>query len=380
MKILVIIHEFPPIGGGGGPIARDLSGEWAASGHQVRVVSSHFGNLAKREIVDGVEIVRLPSHRTEMYRAKLPAMAGYIFAALRYCLFEMKDFRPDIIHVHFAVPNGPVAFLLSKFWKIPYVLTVHLGDIPDASPEKTGKWFKYIFPFTPPIWKKAARIIAVSQFSRQMALRKYSVPITVIPNGVNYQKIKVSSVQPHNIPEIVFAGRFVPQKNINQIVKTCVKIKDLSWHCTLIGDGQEKEKLLNLIASNELQDRFTITGWKTPEQVIEIFQKSDILFLPSRSEGLPVVGIQAMACGLALVLSTAGGNPEIILAGRNGFVEDPDDTDGFVRDFTELLTSSEKLLNFRKTSLEEAKAFDIKIISKDYERVFTDVVQNKNCQ
>ena len=78
MKILVIIHEFPPIGGGGGPIARDLSGEWAASGHQVRVVSSHFGNLAKREIVDGVEIVRLPSHRTEMYRAKLPAMAGYI--------------------------------------------------------------------------------------------------------------------------------------------------------------------------------------------------------------------------------------------------------------------------------------------------------------
>lgn len=377
MKILVIIHEFPPIGGGGGPIARDLSREWAASGHQVRVVSPHYGDLAKKEIIDGIEIVRLPSHRTEMYRAKLPAMAGYIRAALHYCLHDMKDFRPDIIHVHFAVPGGPIALILSKHWKIPYVLTVHLGDIPDASPEKTGKWFKFIYPFTPPIWKKAAKVIAVSQYSRQMALKKYTVPIMVIPNGVDYRKLKVSSIQRHPVPEIVFAGRFVPQKNIAQIVETCARLKDLAWHCTLIGDGQEKEKLLNLIDLNGLKDRFLITGWRTPEQVIEIFQNSDILFLPSRSEGLPVVGIQAMTCGLALILSTAGGNPEIISVDRNGFIEDPDDTDGFVRDLTELLTTPEKLLEFRRYSLEAAKAFDIKTISEEYERVFTDILRNK---
>ena len=67
--------------------------------------------------------------------------------------------------------------------EVPYVLTAHLGDIPGASPEKTKKWFQYIQPFTPPIWKNAARVIAVSEFSRTMALKSYNVPIDVIPNG-----------------------------------------------------------------------------------------------------------------------------------------------------------------------------------------------------
>ena len=166
MKILVLIHEFPPIGGGGGPIARDLSLQWVKAGHQVRVVTARFGDLPAFENIEGLEVVRLDSHRTESFRAKMGAMIGYITAAVRYCCFECWDFQPDIIHVHFAVPNGPAAMAAAAKMKVPYVITAHLGDIPGASPEKTKKWFSYIQPFTPPIWKKAARVIAVSEFSK----------------------------------------------------------------------------------------------------------------------------------------------------------------------------------------------------------------------
>ena len=375
MRILVIIHEFPPIGGGGGPIARDLSAEWVKNGHQVRIISAHYGDLPHKEIWNGIEIIRLSSFRTEPFRAKMKAMTGFILSAVWYCLFKMKDFQPDMIHVHFAVPGGPVALLVSKLKKSPYVRTVHLGDIPGASPEKTGQWFRFVRPLTPPIWKQAAKVIAVSEYSRKIALETYNVPIQVIPNGVDYQKIKASSVQLHAVPQIVFAGRFVPQKNLNQIIRTCEKIKDLPWHCTLIGEGQDKDSIITLIQAAGLEDRFSIPGWKTPEEVIDIFKNSDILFLPSKNEGLPVVGIQAMSCGLALILSSAGGNPEIVTVGENGFIEEPEDTNGFVRDLSLLLQESEMLMRFRKNSIEFAQRFDMKKTAEAYEKVFFEVLQ-----
>lgn len=375
MKILVLIHEFPPIGGGGGPIARDLSLEWVKAGHQVRVVTARFGDLPHRENIDGLDVIRLDCHRTESFRAKMKAMAGYVLAASKYCCFDCNDFQPDLIHVHFAVPNGPAAMIASWKMKVPYVITAHLGDIPGASPEKTKKWFSYIQPFTPPIWKKAARVIAVSEYSRRMALNSYNVPIDVIPNGIDYEKIKNDRIEEHGTPEIVFAGRFVPQKNMIQIIKTLAEVKDMNWHATLIGDGQDKEMVTAAAAEAGLTDRISFPGWKTPEEVIGIFHNSDILFMPSLTEGLPVTGIQGMASGLALLVSNAGGNPEIITEGENGFIHDPHDTDGFAADLRKLLDNSQRLTEMRKRSLELAADFDIRKTAADYLRVFNEVLK-----
>lgn len=375
MNILVLIHEFPPIGGGGGPIARDLSLQWVKAGHHVRVVTAAFGDLPAYEVMDGLEVVRLKSHRTESFRAKMGAMIGYIAAASRYCVFGCKDFKPDLIHVHFAVPNGPAAMIASRKMGVPYVITAHLGDIPGASPEKTKKWFRYIQPFTPPIWKNAARVIAVSEFSRKMALKTYDVPIDVIPNGIDYAKIKNPEIVGHGTPEIVFAGRFVPQKNLTQIITSLAEVKDLRWHATLIGDGQECTAIENLTTELGLKERIAFPGWKTPEEVVEIFHHSDILFMPSLTEGLPVTGIQGMASGLALVLSNAGGNPEIVKEGVNGFVHAPDDTAAYAATLRRLLENPDELLQIRRSSLTAAADFDIRKTAEAYLKVFEETVK-----
>ena len=216
MKILVLIHEFPPIGGGGGPIARDLSREWVKQGHQVRVVTARYGKAPKFEVWEGVEIVRLNSCRKKSFQASLAAMLGYVISASWYCLTGCGNFHPDLIHVHFAVPGGAAALAASRILKVPYVITAHLGDIPGASPEKTKNWFRVIFPMTPPIWNHAARVIAVSQYSRGMALKSYHVPIDVIRNGIDVQTVRMQDLEKHPLTEIVYAGRFVPQKNLIQ--------------------------------------------------------------------------------------------------------------------------------------------------------------------
>ena len=85
-----------------------------------------------------------------------------------------------------------------------------------------------------------------------------------------------------------------------------------------------------------------------------------------------------MASGLALLLSNAGGNPEIISEGKNGFVHDPNDTEGFAKDLRMLLTSPDRLMEMRKNSLELAAAFDIRKTAEAYLNVFEEVLKKSS--
>ena len=130
-----------------------------------------------------------------------------------------------------------------------------------------------------------------------------------------------------------------------------------------------------------MQERFSLPGWVTPQEVIQAFRRSDILFMPSRVEGLPVVGVQATAMGLALVLSRAGGNVDLVdkvegAEGRNnGFLVDLAHPQGFEEALRALLSSPEKLLAYRQASRKVAEKFDLRGVVESYDHIFTRVVQ-----
>src|SRR5688572_9359794 len=342
MRILVLTHEFPPVGGGGGRVARDISTGLARHGHELRVLTAHFEGLASDETLDGFRIHRVPSKRQAAFRAGFFEMVRYDWAALTFGWKVIREWKPDLIHAHFAVPAGAVAFVLSKLTGIPYVLTVHLGDIPGAVPEKTDLWFKWIYPFTPFIWRNAARIVAVSEFTRELALRHYDLPIDVILNGVDMDQLPVRPAY-QAAPRIVFAGRFVEQKNPQDLVESLFRLKDLPWTCSMLGDGPLLESVHAMVVERGLADRVSFPGWVTPEDVLDAFACSDILALPSRSEGLSVVAVQALGMGLALVLSDAGGNGELLADGKNGFLFPNGDVDALTLALKKLLENPDVL-------------------------------------
>jgi glycosyltransferase involved in cell wall biosynthesis len=369
MKILVLSHEFPPVGGGGGRVARDLALGLAARGHEIRVLTAHLDNLPLVETVAGVKVERIPSKRKTAFRADFAEMAGYDRAAVSLGQKVIREWQPDVIHAHFAVPAGAAAYALSKLTGLPYVLTVHLGDVPGAVPEKTDRWFKWVFPFTPPIWRGAARVAAVSEFTRQMALRHYHVPIDVIPNGVDLAALPVR--QPSDgIPRLVFAARFVETKNPEQLVRALSRLQDLPWTCAMLGDGPLLEFVCATVAGSGVASRFSLPGWVSPEQVLSQFARSDALVLPSRSEGLSVVGVQALGMGLAMVLSDAGGNLELVHDGENGFLFPVDDLDALTDRLKKLLESPAMLQSAQAKSREMAKKFDLPTIVDQYEAIF----------
>ncbi len=372
MRILVLTHEYPPIGGGGGRVAEDLCTGLASRGHDVRVLTAHYRTLALEERRDGVYIQRLTSNRRLPYEASFGAMARYVWRAFIEGQRLVKQWRPDVIHVHFAVPAGAAAYWLHQWTRVPYVLTAHLGDVPGGVPEKTDRWFRWVFPFTPGIWRSASRVVAVSEFTSQLASRHYRVPIQVIPNGVDLDAVSPASLQPNQPPRLVFAGRFVEQKNPLYVVRALSELRDLPWNCTMIGDGVLRSAVENEINRLNLKDRFTLTGWITPQQVLDWYNRSDILFMPSLSEGLPVVGVQALAMGLALVVGKAGGFIELVEADRNGRLIDPNTLAAGVAALRQLLADPAHLAQCRINSRELAHRFDLNDVVSSYEKTLTE--------
>lgn len=376
IRVLTLTHEYPPVGGGGGRVAQDIAEGLARRGYEVLVLTAHYGDLPFHQEGE-VTVQRLRSGRTQPYRAGMGAMLGYVIGAVIQGYSIIRRWKPDILHVHFAVPAGAAAWLLHLLTGVPYILTVHLGDVPGGVPEKTSGWFKWVYPFTPPIWRKAARVIAVSEFTHQLAKKHYDVPIEVIFNGVDLQALDPGDIAVNQPPQVIFAGRFVEQKNPVQVVRTLAALQHLDWKCVMLGDGPLRSAVEKEIVANHLEERFHLPGWVTPQQVLAYYRDSDILFLPSRSEGLPVVGVQACALGLALVLSRVGGCIDLVEEQRNGFLIDPDDAEGFRNALSLLLTSPGILQDFRRASREIAGKFDLDRVIESYGEIIQNILVEK---
>lgn len=370
MRILVLVHEFPPVGGGGGRVAEDICSKLAQRGHQVSVLTTHIKGLPYEEERAGFHIVRFGSLRRQPYRASFLSMALYVLAGLWAGRRLIGRFQPDVIHAHFAVPAGALAWLLSRATSIPYVLTVHLGDVPGGVPEKTDEWFRWVYPFTPRIWKHAREIVAVSEYTRQLALKKYNEKIQVVPNGVDLSNLRPAQIALNDPPRIVFAGRFMEQKNPLQFVQTLSTLQALKWQCVMIGDGPLMGDVKCAIEDQGVQDRFQLTGWLDPQEVLSWFDRSDILFMPSRSEGLPVVGVQALAKGLAIVASRVGGFVDLVDHDKNGYLFTEAEPSGFAIALSALLSDSNRLFAFRNASLAKASSFELEQIVREYENIF----------
>ena len=348
MRILVLNYEFPPVGGGGGRASEELVRALHRRGHELRVITSRAEGLKRSENDQGFLVTRVPTGRRTLYKASFESMARYVIAGVRPAMSQIREWQPELIHAHFAVPTGALAYGLRRLSGIPYVLTVHLGDVPGGVPEKTSGWFRLVGPLTPAIWRGAASVIAVSEYTNALAARRYKVPISVIPNGLSLPSDV--DLEPGRPPRLIFAGRFQPQKNLPFLVDALANITDLDWRCSLIGDGPEMADVRQRIRLHNLETRVELTGWLEPSQVEAHLQNSDILVMPSLSEGLPVIGVQALAYGVAIVASRAGGLSELVQDEVNGRLSDIGEKEQFVESLRWTMASADRMRELRSAS------------------------------
>jgi len=374
LKILVLCYEYPPVGGGGGRIAESIAETLARRGHEVRVHTAGLRHLPNRESRNGVQIFRTPSFRRREDTCTVPEMGLYVATALAPAAALAMTWRPDVIHCHFAMPTGPVAWVASKASRVPYVLTAHLGDVPGGVPDQTDRLFRIVTPAARHIWRDAGVATAVSSFVCELAQQAYGREPRMIPNGVRIGP--EPDFLPHNPPRIVFAGRFNPQKNLPFLADALARIpRAVGWHLDLVGDGPDRAAVERRFAEAGLTDRVTLYGWQSAERTLDILRAADVFAIPSLSEGMPVAGIQALDAGLAIAGSTIPGLRDILNPGVNGIATRPDDPGAFATALAVVLSDPSQLASMRCASRAMISRFDLDRIADLYEQALLDAAR-----
>jgi glycosyltransferase involved in cell wall biosynthesis len=112
---------------------------------------------------------------------------------------------------------------------------------------------------------------------------------------------------------VLFVGNLIVSKGAGDLVRACALLRDrgISFECRLVGQGSDATMIRRLIGVRGLDDRVTLVGVRPHAELVDWYRASDVVALPSHSEGIPNVLREAMACGRPFVATPVGGIPEI---------------------------------------------------------------------
>jgi len=367
MKILVVNYEYPPVGGGGGRVAAQVAVELARRGHELMVVTSRAPGLPARQISGGVEVQRRFAGRRRADTCSVFEMGSYVLCHTVPVWQTVRRWRPEVMHVHFAVPTGPVAWVAHQLTSVPYVLTAHLGDVPGGAPEQTDHLFRVVKPLTRPIWRDAAAVTAVSSHVAGLARRAYGVAPRIILNGVAGRALAPPAPDPKGVRRLLFVGRMSVQKNPVFLARVLAGLKDRPWRAVFLGDGPLRGALEEELQRGGVADRCELRGWTDEEGVRAAMASSDILVMPSLSEGLPVAAVEALASGLALCGSAIPGLADVLVDGVNGWMCPVNDQPAWSAALLAAMDDGPELQRRQVASLALAGQFDLGAIVDAYE-------------
>ena len=249
--------------------------------------------------------------------------------AIRAVLRAVRAARPDIVHCH-STKAALVARLCCALTRTPVIFTAHGWGFA----ERRAWWSPSVVRWLER-WasKVTARIICVSEFDRDLAVRASVArgdQMTVIRNGVPVKLCShtdgLSARVPHGLeglkrPLIISVGRLAPPKDLETLIEALANLE--TGNAIIVGDGPDRRRLDKLALDRGLGGRVRFLGER--DDVPQLLRSADVFVLSSRKEGLPLSIMEAMMTGLPVVASRVGGVPELVEDEDTGFLVSPGD-------------------------------------------------------
>lgn len=305
MKILCINYEYPPIGGGGATVTQSLAEAMVNEGHEVDVVTSGMKDLPDYEVINGVHIHRVNCIRWKRHYSTAFELLTQIIPSYRKALQLTRIKKFDINHTHFIVPTAICSYLLKRKTGLPYIITAHGSDVPGYNPDR----FDVVHKLIKPVWKKVMKncdgVATPSQFLKGLIQKNAKVPIEIIPN--NYKPPKQCSTTKKN--QILIASRIVERKGIQYLIEA-LDVLDDTWEVYIAGDGPYLPKLKKLASKQNAKIYFL--GFVAREELEKLYNSSKIFVFPSTQENFPMVLLEAMAAGCAVITTSIAGCNEVV--------------------------------------------------------------------
>jgi L-malate glycosyltransferase len=330
--------------GGSGIIATELGKTLATRGHRVHILSSDMPFRL------GPYQPGLSFHRVETPSYPLFREPQYLLSLSNKIVQVSRDERLDVVHAHYAVPHATAAYLARQILAsrpgapaTRVITTLHGTDITLLGADRS---YREIVAFS---IQQSDGVTSVSNSLKADTYRELGVTcdIRVVPNFVDcdvYKRRDARALGAQLAPEgqklLIHVSNFRPVKRVTSVVEVFARVRQrVAARLLMVGDGPDLGAAVDLSRHLGIAPDVDFLGEQ--DQVVPLLSVSDVFLLPSTQESFGLAALEAMACGVPVVASRAGGLPEVIEHGVTGFLHDVDDLDGMARSAVGLLTDPE---------------------------------------
>lgn len=245
----------------------------------------------------------------------LPYHLAYLAEAC-VMLPQLKAFGARHLHAHFATNSTEVAMLAHALGGPSFSFTVH----------GTGEFDKIQQLGIDEKVRRAAFVVAICSHGRSQLFRFLDhtlwTKVQLVHCGLESAFHSVAPTPPPSTPRLVCVGRLCTEKGQLLLIEAAHRLaqEGIPFELVLAGDGEMRGALEGLISQYGLTQQIRITGWISSDQVRSEILASQALVLPSFSEGLPIVIMEAMALRRPVLTTFVGGIPELVQHGKNGWL------------------------------------------------------------
>jgi glycosyltransferase involved in cell wall biosynthesis len=368
MRVLMLNYEYPPLGGGASPITGALAEQLAARDHDVDVITMGYRGLPRYEQHGRLRVFRVPAWRRSPVTCSTPEMLTYLAPAAWQALRLDRQQPYDVIHAHFIIPTSPVGVLLRAFRRRPLVVTIHGSDVPGYNPDRFKTGHRALGPVWRWLTRQADAIVSPSAFLRDLLQTHSDAPVTIIPYGFESQ---LASSAPRQ-KRLLVASRLFPRKGVQYFIEALHGLALEGWDVVIAGDGPYRAELEALARRLGVSVRFA--GFVKGQALADLYASSAIFAFPSVRDNFPVVLLEAMSAGCAVVAADAGGSPEVM--GDAGVLVPPADVAALREALRGLIDDAARRERCGTLARRRIEQLRWRVVVPHYEAVYETVRQN----
>lgn len=376
MKVLIVSEMSTPYAIGGGEMRYALlARELVRQGHNVTWLSMRQIDSPDEESIDGVRHLHRGPRIGKPPERSLLAILRFMFTVF----FHLLRNRYDVVDVQTYAPLAPT-WLACKLRRMPVVATVH-----DVSRAAEGQWMSdrgrrltslaetvlYRLPYR--------RIVSVSESTTTALVDRWRVPrerIATVLNGIDVHAIAAGDDAERDT-DIVFAGRMIPTKNVDElldVIRRC-RADRPGLTARIVGDGPLLSEMRQRATGLGLDGCVEFTGAIDNASVLDHLRRSKLFVHPSSREGFPVVLIEAMAAGTAIIATRIPGIIDVVSDGQTGMLVDEHDPEATATRVLDLLNDDARRSKLTTAARADAeRRLTSERMSRDVAAVYSDLV------
>jgi len=354
--------------------------------YKVNILVPRGKDSKSEEIVDGVQVNRYPYFFSryewlvygdgilENLKKSLwnYMLIPFFFLSQFIAIFRhVTKYKIQIINAHWIIPQGLIAVVLKKIFKLPakVIVTSHGSDLFGLKGTILNRLKRWVI-------ENSDATIVVSNAMKRYCHNVLGVSkeknIYVRSMGVDLKNKFTSQHDFKKRHGLISVGRLTKNKGLDILVDalSILKSKDINVNLTIVGDGIHKNALKKRVDSLGLTNNINFLGTKSNDLLPDILNQHKIFILPSIQEGFGLVTVEAMGCGCAVIASNLEAVKDIIIDKENGMMFDAGDSVMLSNKLENLLSNKKDMIKLAKAGNEFVQEkFDWSVVYRDYKNI-----------